>query len=472
MIVYHLSAECFPVAKVGGLADVVGALPKYLTQQGVDARVVMPFYDKKFTQTHQFETVYDGWTALGPNWFNYQVLKEKEDKLGFQLYLIYSKGLLDREEVYSYADETEQFISYQLATLDWLEKTAQKPDVFHCHDHHTGLVPFLINHSTNFTSLAGIPVVSTVHNGNYHGWFTWDKYYYLPAVDFWKSGLLDWNNIINPLAASIKCCTQFTTVSENYLQELTWQSNGMEALFQAEMYKGSGIINGIDTLIWDPAIDEALTENYSVKTIGKKKNNKKALCDQFSLDEKKPLIAFIGRFATEKGADLLHDIIDRCMLEFGDDFSFLVLGSGDPVTENAMKHLQFQYPGKFNCMIGYNENLAHLIYAGSDFLLMPSRIEPCGLNQLYALRYGTMPIVSSTGGLIDTVIDFKEENGYGIRFKRDDIDTACHAVLRAVNLFNHSSKYEQLQKKMMQLDFSWDKAAQKYIDIYNQLTNK
>jgi starch synthase len=374
-------------------------------------------------------------------------------------------------EVYSYPDEREQFIAYQLAFLDWISYTQQTPDIIHCHDHHSGLVPFLLQHSKLYSHMAHIPTVFTIHNGQYHGAFGWDKLHLLPEIDPYKTGLLDWNHGINPLASAVKCCWRYTTVSPSYLQELTINSNGLEYLFYLEGKKGSGIINGIDTDIWDPKTDPMLPHKFSIKQIGKgKQANKEVLCTRFEFDPTKPLVSFIGRLVLEKGADLIAAAMERSFNEYPGGFNFLVLGAGDKGMERELLELRSFYPEQCNVFIGYDEALAHLIYAGSDFLLMPSRVEPCGLNQLYALRYGTLPMVRSTGGLKDTVIDFSHEGGYGIRYENVSVEDICGAVSRAVHLYQNKKHLQTLQKIMMALDFSWDRSAQEYINLYESLT--
>ncbi|QEM13502.1 glycogen synthase [Mucilaginibacter rubeus] len=470
MKIYHLSAECYPVAKVGGLADVVGALPKYQNLAGLQAAVVLPFYDRKFTQENDFEIVFAAATLLGNRRLFFEILKEKTNKLGFELYLVKIPGLLDRENVYSYPDEREQFIAFQLAFLDWISYSQQTPDLIHCHDHHTGLVPFLLYHSKLYTRLAHTPTVFTIHNGQYHGAFGWDRLSLLPEIDLTKTGLLDWAGGINPLAAAVKCSWRYTTVSPTYLQELTYNSNGLEYLFYIERAKGSGIMNGIDTEVWNPQTDPMIPTKFSAKTLAKgKRANKEAICKRFELDPEKPLFTFIGRLVVEKGADLLPAAIERSLLENEGEINFVILGAGDKENELALLQLKNKYPEHCNVFIGYDESLAHLIYAGADFLLMPSRVEPCGLNQLYALRYGTMPIVRTTGGLNDSVIDFGDEGGYGIRFVQASVQDICHSVFRAKQLYQDTTKMQLLRKQMMALDFSWTRSTQQYIELYESL---
>jgi starch synthase len=470
MRIFHLSAECYPVAKVGGLADVVGALPKYQNRAGLQAAVVMPYYNRKFVHENVFDTVFQASTLLGTRRLYFEILKEQTDKLGFELYLVKIPGLLDREEVYQYPDETEQFIAFQIAFLDWINYSQQTPDVIHCHDHHSGLVPFLLQHSKLYTRLANTPTILTIHNGQYHGAFGWDKLSYLPEIDLTKTGLLDWNGAINPLASAVKCCWRYTTVSPTYLHELTISSNGLEYLFYVESAKGSGIINGIDTEVWDPTTDPMISGGFSIKQVSKgKQTNKEAICSRFDLSPDKPLISFIGRLVFEKGADLLAVAMEESFNEHPGQFNFLVLGAGEKETEKDLLELGAFYAEQYNIFIGYDEALAHLIYAGSDFLLMPSRVEPCGLNQLYALRYGTMPMVRSTGGLKDTVIDFGDGGGYGISFNHASVEDICHAVTRALTLYGNTKHLQFLRKIMMALDFSWDRSAKEYIDLYKSL---
>jgi starch synthase len=472
MKIYHLAAECYPIAKIGGLADVVGALPKYQVKAGLDAAVALPFYNRKFVHENKFDVIFRASTLFAGERMEFEIWKETTNKLGFELYLIRIPGLLDRENIYSYPDENEQFIAYQLAFLDWINWSQQSPDVIHCHDHHSGLVPFLLQHSAIYSRLANTPTVFTIHNGQYHGAFSWTKIKYLPEVDMTYAGLLDWGGGINPLASAVRCCSAYTTVSPSYMDELSWQSNGLEHLFQAERHRGVGIVNGIDSQVWDPATDTMIAANYSAKAFKKGKNeNKKALCKRFNLDANLPLISFIGRLVDDKGADLLAMAIDRAINEHPGLVNFLVLGTGDPDTEQSLIELEPQQPNHYRTYIGYDEELSHLIYAGSDFLLMPSRVEPCGLNQLYALRYGTVPMVHRTGGLRDTVIDFGDEGGYGICFEQTNVDDICHSVSRAIVLYQDKGHLDLLRTRMMGLDFSWDRSAKQYIELYERLIN-
>jgi starch synthase len=471
MEIIHVSAECYPVAKAGGLGDVVGALPKYQTELGHTAKVVMPMYRTKFLYNNEWELVHEGDQHMGQHYFKYAVIREKTNKLGFDLYLVDINGLLDREKIYGYDDDTERFVAFQIAVCDWISKWAHKPNVIHCHDHHTGLIPFFIKYAYAFNHLASIPTVFTIHNAQYQGQFGWDKYYLLPPYDTYKWGLLDWDHNINPLASAVKCAWKVTTVSPSYLNELRHSANGVENLMQYEQGKSIGILNGIDADVWNPTKDNYLIKNYDEHLVKEgKRKNKKELAAQFGLDPDKPLIAFIGRLVGEKAADILPDAIRNSIYQHHGAANFLILGSGETAVEDKLEEVKNQLSGYVSTYIGYNEALSHLIYAGSDFLLMPSRVEPCGLNQMYALRYGTVPMVRSTGGLKDTVKDFGDWQGYGIRFNNADVNDITYSVGRAIDLYyNKKDLYNWMRSYMMHIDHSWDSSAQDYIDLYESL---
>lgn len=471
MEIIHVSAECYPVAKAGGLGDVVGALPKYQVKAGHYAKVVMPMYRTPFLYKNDWELVHEGGQALGGQHFHYSVIKEKTNKLGFDLYLIDINGLLDREKIYGYDDDTERFMSFQIAFCDWLSRWEHQPDIVHCHDHHTGMIPFMLKYCYGFNRLANIPTVFTVHNAQYQGWMGWDKSHYIPPWDTWKGGLIEWGSSINPLAAAVKNSWKVTTVSNSYLDELKYMSNGLEKLFEYEKGKSVGILNGIDVDVWDPAKDSLISTNYDPEEVNKgKKKNKQELCGQFGLDNDKPLFVFIGRLVGEKAADVLPDAIASSIYQHHGNANFLVLGSGEPDVEQHLEQIKNQFKGYVNTYIGYSEPLSHLMYAGADFLLMPSRVEPCGLNQMYALRYGTVPMVRSTGGLKDTVTDFGDYQGFGIRFNNADVGDITYSVGRAIDLYSHKKElYNWMRHYMMNLDHSWDSSAKSYLSIYESL---
>ena len=466
MKVFHLSMECYPVAKVGGLADVVGALPKYQNKMGLDASVIMPWYNKPFFYNHEFEIVFDGFIHQSFHMYQVQVYREKNNTLGFELYLVKIPGLLDRENVYGYGDESQQFIAFQHGVLHWLSAMQIRPDILHCHDYHTGLVPFMIENCYEFRFLKGVKTIGTIHNGEYQGSMDWQMSGFLPYFDGWKWGLLDWNKRINPMAAMIKSCNAFNAVSVGYLEELFYSFQGLEPLMNQERQKAFGIINGIDTEVWNPETDEMLKFNYNKDYAEEGKwENKKMICEQYGLNPNLPLFGFIGRFAGEKGADLLPGIIEKSIRETNGSLNIMVLGSGNQALENTLKDLQSQFNINFALDLGYKEYLSHQIYASADFLLMPSRVEPCGLNQMYAMRYGTIPIVRYTGGLRDTVHDISS-GGSGINFTNAGVEDAVHAIKRALHIYSRKDLMKDLIYNNMSFDFSWEKSAKNYLELY------
>ena len=467
MQILHVSAECYPVAKAGGLGDVVGSLPRFQNEKGNQASVVMPMYRTPYLYSHEWEVVHKGKTNLGHWNFDYTVIKEKFNAQGFPLFLLDINGLLDREKVYGYSDDNERFCAFQIAVVDWLNSWSELPAIVHVHDHHAGLIPFMMQHCYAFKRLQYIKTVLTIHNAQYQGAFGWDKTTYIPHWDSWKRGMLEWNGQINPLASAIKCCWKVTTVSNTYMNELKTMSNGLEPLFEYEKGKCSGILNGIDYAVWNPATDKYIDHHFSLNDFeaGKLKS-KQLLCERFGISADKPLFVFIGRLVGEKGADLLPQVIRDSFDYIGRKMNFLILGSGEPDTEAQLTGLQSISQGDYATYIGYNEALSHLMYAGADFLLMPSRVEPCGLNQLYAMRYGTIPLVRRTGGLLDTVIDMGDPGGYGIVFNHAAVGDITQAIYRATEVYAQKTTFNSLREKIISLDFSWEKSAEEYLSLY------
>lgn len=467
MNIIHISAECYPVAKVGGLADVVGALPKYQNNSKNKAQVIMPFYDNKFTKQNACISVYESELNLGKEIHKYKVLALQDNVLDFDVFFIDIPNLLFKDYVYSFND-TERFLAFQIATLDWLLTWDSYPDIIHCHDHHTGLIPFMLQESYKYEAFRKIPNVLTIHNAQYQGWFSHDKVHLIPAFNFNKVGLLDWGGQINPLAAAIKCAWRITTVSPSYMEELKLKANGLEDLLSTESDKCTGILNGIDWKVWNTVTDTYIKKQYAANTMASgKKANKKYLCDTFNLDIEKPLFAFIGRLVDEKGSDLFPETFKNS-LEKG-QANILLLGSGNPTVEAELETLKAPYAGIYNAFIGYDETLSHIIYAGADFLLMPSRVEPCGLNQMYSLRYGTIPIVRSIGGLKDTVIDITAPNGFGICHQNTKVTEINTAIDRGIELYNNKKVFNKIRKQIMEIDHSWDASAKAYIKLYESI---
>ena len=474
MRILHVSAECYPAAKAGGLGDVAGALPKYLNQLGAEASVVIPKYHTKWILAQKTSLVFQGELRLEYEFIPFRIEKITSAELGFDLYLIDIPGKFDRPGVYAdqngnpYADEVQRALSFQQAVLEWLLEKDVRPSVVHCHDHHTALIPFLMQHSIKYGVLSQIPQVFTIHNGEYQGSFDWSFARLLPLFDARARGLLDWNHRINPVACAIKCCWKLTTVSPTYMRELQWRAKGLEWLLRNEEPKSQGILNGIDTSVWDPASDKRIDHYFEGDIEAFKNANKHQMCDIFHLDKALPLIVFIGRLVREKGADLLPGAISH-FLQHGHKANFIILGTGDANLHAVFDSMQQRF-SNFRVVLAYDENLAHQLYASGDFLLMPSRVEPCGLNQMYAFRYGTIPIVRTVGGLRDTVLDYETApQGTGIRFDDFSVNDASWAMFRASRLYAQKQRLQDLRMRIMNLDLSWNKSARTYYDLYEGL---
>ena len=477
--VIHITAECFPIAKVGGLADVAGALPKYQSLERCSSKLIMPYYDNSYIKDKKVEVVFEHSLHLGSTTYTYQVLLLDPCYLGFEVYLVKIKDLTDRKEIYGCADDVARFTAFQVAATQFINSSEKLPDIIHCHDHHTGLVPFFTKYAFEFEKLKDIPTIITIHNAQYQGYFGYDKLYYLPDFDHKHIGLLDWYGSINPLACAIKCAWKVTTVSPSYMNELQYKANHLEALLMSESQKCTGILNGIDAQLWNPATDKMLVTNYDQKNISNGKQvNKQWLCEEFDLNPDLPLVSFIGRFVYEKGSDLLAESISYLYDKMGLEVNILVLGSGDVQTTQSLEDIKTAYKGKYSLYVGYNEKLAHRIYAGSDFLLMPSRVEPCGLNQMYSLRYGTFPIVHHVGGLKDTIfnIDMQQMkqsgadkiNGNGIVFHEVTSWNIAQAVSKAIHFYHHTYWFTAKREQLLAIDHSWPRSAKDYMDCYKE----
>ena len=465
--VLHASYECYPFAKIGGMADVVGALPKYLNEIGASCSVVMPRFGIDWDKFGESKHVFHGSFQMDWEHVQYDVLLLEKD---FPVYTIAIPGKFDRPGIYSYHDDVQRSIAFQRAVLHWLLYDALAPrfDVIHCHDHHTGLIPFMLANCIEFESLKGTPTVFTIHNGAYQGAFSWDLYKLLPGFYSQRGGLLEWGNAINPLAAAVKCSWHFNTVSQGYLNELFDSSQGLEGLIRSEAHKASGILNGIDADVWDPRSDPLLDVHMKRSIDTFKRKNKEAFCEEVGLDPKKPLYLFIGRLAYEKGADMLPSIVGDFVAHF-DDVQWAILGSGEERIEHQLRYLEHVYQDRIKAFIMYNEKLAHRLYASADFLLMPSRVEPCGLNQMYSMRYGGIPIVRNTGGLHDTVAPIHAEGGNGYVFQHLDVNEIRGILTASRRLFSHKEVVTEIRKRNAAIDFSWQNSARQYLSTYESL---
>ena len=471
--VLHISTECYPAAKAGGMGDVVGALPIYLPNQGVKASVIIPKYKTTWFDNKKLKTIHQSTLKLGEDQIKYSIEKLDDQSLKYPFYCVNIPGLFDRENIYlgedghGYKDEVRRNFAFQIAILEWLLLSKEKFDALHCHDHMTGLIPFMLKACKAYIKLRETPTLFTIHNGQYRGILDWSSAKLLPHFDTSFKGLLDWDDSINCLAAAIKCAWQVTTVSPSYMLELADDFDTLTPLLQSEKNKCTGVLNGIDIEIWNPVNDTYLDftlENDDWKNF--KRSNKTNLIKSNDLKSRRPLFGFIGRLAYQKGADIIAEAISIC-LEKKLVFSTIILGSGDKEIEKSLLALAKKYPRDISVTIAYDEKMAHQIYAGCDFLLMPSRFEPCGLNQMYAMRYGTLPVVTHVGGLKDSVIDIKS-GGSGIVSKSIDAIGFVEGIERSIALYSNKNLIAKHSKKSKNVDWSWSQSAKKYAELYNQ----
>ena len=481
MKIVHVSAECYPAAKAGGLGDVVGALPKYQNTGSNEAIVCMPYYHTPWLLSSKKELMESSECTIGNRELPYNVYEINEN-LGFTLYAFDIPGYTDRPGIYldpesnhGYWDEFERFLSFQIAVCTSLNSWLDLPDIVHCHDHHTGLVPFMMQQCTRFQKLSDIPTVITVHNAEYHGNQELNKRFLLPHFEEHHVGLLEWNGELNSLACGLKCAWKITTVSPTYMNELQDYSNGLEFLFRMESGKSLGILNGIDPTVWDPSTDAYLDTHYGLSkaidllTVEQGKSHyKQVLCNEYGLDPSRPTFAFIGRLVHQKGADLLASVI-RGLASEQAPANFILLGTGEVQLQNEFAAMDQEFVGFFDATLSYNEALAHRMYAGADFMIMPSRLEPCGLNQFYAMRYGTIPIVRAVGGLKDSVPDIDQVDGLGIQFQNFSYYDLYHAIQRGLELYSDSKRLKLLREKVMEQDTSWERASDAYFDVYREV---
>lgn len=490
MKILMITAEAMPFAKTGGLADVVSSLSKALADDGNDVKIIMPRYygisRDILTLFDKSIQVYSEYTENNINVYTSVIETEKKNKVTF--YFVDHEKSFGRDGIYGnkteldYADNPKRFAilcqsAFQLCrTLNWY------PDIMHSHDWSSALVPVLLKYNERKNpEFANTASILTIHNLGYQGIYGKHLFPSL-GVDwlyYYSAGFDDWDNM-NLLKAGIQCADLITTVSPNYskqiqTEELGFRLNSLLSYRKDDLY---GILNGIDTEIWNPMKDKLIPHNYSVNTLSGKEKNKLELQKQMGLEQNIdiPLIGMIARFTEQKGIfELFGPTYGSCKAICTDmRVQFVVLGAGEHWCEQEVQFLTESLPN-FRCYIGYNENLSHLIEAGSDFFLMPSKYEPCGSNQMYSMLYGTLPIARNTGGLADTIENYNEKTGEGSGFLLNDLtpqsiyDTTGWAVFAWYNKKNH---IQQMKKRVMLNDFTWSKSSKKYELVYQKALEK
>ena len=478
--VAFIGSECYPFVKTGGLGDVMSALPKSLAKLNIDVKVIIPRYKcipQKFQEKMEYRGSFDMNLCSDGKQYYVGIMEYQEDGVVYDF--------IDNDEFFSWGnpytnliDDIPKFCYFAKAALAALNYLNWNPDVVHCHDWQAALVPLYLRTCFQDTDVGRAISVLTIHNLKFQGIYDRKMIQYwsgLPDYVFNKDCMIqNWLDA-NMLKGGITYSNKVTTVSNTYAWEIQTEEYG-EGLAEHLRYHNNkilGIVNGIDTDIWNPATDKLLAADYDEKSaIKNKKINKKALQESLGLDvdEHKMVIGLISRLTNQKGLDLVNDVIPGIMDEHT---QVVVLGTGDSQYENTFRYYENKYKGNFCAYIAYNENVAHNIYAGCDALLVPSRFEPCGLTQLIAMRYGAVPIVRETGGLKDTVQPYNmfENTGNGFTFDRYESGLLYDAINRAKTLyFENRKSWDDMVIRDMNKDVSWEKSAKQYKDMYVGLT--
>jgi len=474
-----LSAEARPYATDGGLADVVHALPATLAHLGVEVRVLTPLY-RQVRKTTKLKKILDlAPVRMGSVAYASAVWADEQQDPHCN-YFIENDEFYDRGGIYNqpatgegYPDNFERFNFFMLAALDALSQMQWAPNVLHCHDSQTGLVPaYLKLARVGDPFYRSIATVFTIHNLAYQGVYERSKFALTGLRDdlFYAMGPFEFYGHLNLMKAAICYADVLNTVSPQYAREIQTPElgYGLDNVLRTREKDLYGILNGIDTRLWDPSNDPLIFAPYSAEELAGKRVNKEKLQDLcgFALRDV-PLIGMISRLADQKGFDLflaLKDQLDRI------DCQWVILGTGLKKYQDALRELTRESPEKFSVFLEFNNALAHRIEAGADMFLMPSRYEPCGLNQIYSMRYGTVPIVRHTGGLADTVRDFNSKNGLGTGFKFNEYSSTelLKAIVRAIEAWRDQAVWQRLVRNAMAEDFSWERSARQYLDLYSK----
>ena len=478
MKILYVAAEAVPFAKTGGLADVAGSLPKALKADGVDVRVIMPKFGKiPEAYRNAMEHVYDG--ELPVAWRKKYVGLDKYELDGVTYYFVDNEEYFNREGFYGYDDDAERFSFFSRAVLDLLPEMDFWPDVIHTNDWHAGLVNvFLKLDHMGDARYERIKTVYTIHNLKYQGVFPKDVMPDVLGLDwkYFNNGDLEFYDAVNFMKGGIIYADAITTVSKTYAKEIQYPYFGehLDGLLRSREQDISGIVNGIDYSVYNPRTDKYIFETYDEESLDRKLDNKIALQKSLGLPERRnvPLIAIVSRLVEPKGMDLVVRMMDEILQH--EDIQLVVLGTGEKRYEDWFKGLAWRYPKKVSVNIYFSNELAQRIYAGADIFLMPSKYEPCGIGQLIALRYGTIPVVRQTGGLKDTVQQYNKytQEGNGFVFENYNAHEMMYALKRALSFYGNYEIWHKIQFNAVQADYSWKRSAKEYEALYERLTAK
>jgi len=469
MNILFAASEAQPYAASGGLADVVGSLQKAICAKGHDCRIVMPLY-KSISAEMREEMTFIANITVDVSWRKQYCGIFTSVKNGITYYFIDNEYYFARDGLYGFYDDCERFVFLSRAVLEMLRYIDFKPDIINSNDWQTALIPVYYNVYYKYQQgYDQIKNVFTIHNIEYQGKYGKEVLNELMGIPLYHANLLEYDGYINMMKGAIETADKIVTVSPSYAWEIldSWYAHGLDRILVTKQHKLLGILNGIDTEAFDPAEDKSISANYSASKPENKAKCKKALVKEIGLnDDSTPIIGIVTRFVAHKGIDLIRSVFEE-MLECG--FKFAVLGSGERIFEDFFREMAARYPDRVSVTIGFVPELSHRIYAGADVFLMPSQSEPCGLAQMFAMRYGTIPIVRETGGLRDTVRDNGGENGNGFTFKTYNANDMLDAVKRAKMVYDSPDEWRSLVKRAMTCNYSWSASADLYLKMYNEL---
>ena len=472
MKILFASSEAVPFAASGGLADVAGSLPKAIRAKGHDCRIVIPLY-KSIPDELRKKMLFLKNITVDVSWRKQYCGIFVAVLNGISYYFIDNEYYFSRDGLYGFYDDCERFVFFDRAVLEMLKYIDFKPDIIHCHDWQTALIPVYYNVYYKYQQgYDCIKNVFTIHNIEYQGKYGKEVLNELMGIPMYHSNLLEYDGYINMMKGAIETADRITTVSPSYAWEILdpWYAHGLDRILVTKQYKLKGILNGIDYELYDPETDENISHHFSKKDISGKADCKKELIDELRLDDGDgPIIGIVTRFVKHKGIDLIRCVFEE-IVNMG--IRFAVLGSGEKIYEDFFTEMAARYPGKVAVRLGFVPELSHKIYAGADIFLMPSQSEPCGLAQMMSMRYGTVPIVRETGGLRDSVRDNGGENGNGYTFKTYNANDMLDAVKRAVRDFGNKKEWEALIRREMECDYSWSASADIYVELYEELMSE
>ncbi|MBQ7352894.1 MAG: glycogen synthase GlgA [Clostridia bacterium] len=477
MKILFVGAEAVPFISTGGLGDVLGSLPQALSNAdpSADVRVVLPLY-KKIKENFYDKLEYVGNTIVELSWRHQYCGIFKYESNGVIYYFLDNEYYFKRDSVYGDFDDAERFAFFGKAALDFLSVIDFYPDILHANDWQSAMSIIYLKRKYYLKPYyRDIKTIYTIHNIDYQGIFSMSILGDVFGLDFIRDGsIVEYNGNINLTKAAIVCTDKISTVSQRYADEIQseYYSSGLHYVLHLYSGKLTGIVNGIDEEYYNPSKDKVLACNYNSADISGKKECKKMLQEMcgIEINPEIPIVAMISRLASHKGFDLVKFILPE-ILDLG--VQFVLLGTGEYELEEYFKTMQYRYPNKVKAFLEFNKDLSKKIYAGSDIFLMPSKSEPCGLSQMISSKYGSIPVVRETGGLYDTIKPYNMYNGEGngFTFANYNAHEMKEAIAKAVDLFKDQEKWSMLQKRVMDVDFSWNVSAKKYLDLYREIIN-